>query len=956
MICRSLPVVVLMGFASMALPAVPATGPAAPNKATASKAAPANTRQVNKGNFSFWIEPIPAWVVPATESPGASTSRAPMHYPIIDDQTRLQAGTRWSYTRFVRVVDEASALGTASQFEIPFDPSYETLAFHHLFIVRGGKKIDKLEPARIELLQRETELEKRMYNGRVTASIQVQDVRVGDQIDMAYSVRGMNPVFDGKYVDWVWPGTDKGPTAQFQFRLLAPANRKINYKASDAGLSVDAHMTAAGVRETLFRRSGIAQIRGDVGAPPYSFVSQQLQLSEFDDWNDVRRWGQALFVEPDAQGALLDAEATEIRQHVQDPAGRLLETLKFVQSSIRYFGTELGINSHKPTDPEKVLSQRFGDCKDKVLLMMALLRRLEIPARPVLVSLPFRTRAGDLLPSPLAFNHVIIRVELNGTAYLLDATREHQTGTLAHRQVLGLGKGLLLADAVTAPAELPSADDELRASVEDFITVDRFSLDPSLESRITYRGDLAEILRAAMAVKPLHDIEVQIDQQYARFFPKLQTTSPLEIREIPGEDAFTIVQKFSIPEFWRLNEKTQLMTQTAFWSLIDPLRYPPSQSREQPLMIPLPGIFEHRVVFNLPPDTMSAEVPPQHYEDSDSNFSIRIAGEITPNRIENRATLRVFGEEIEPGDWTAHVAKIANLDPHLGVGVLVPTVPKSEVAAMIKQLTALDEDIKSKKIKFNTKLQAESQMRAIIIGYALDGGRLSQPLAAQAMITRGTALDNLGQYSRAQVDFQKALELLPGSREARNSASLNAIARRDYDRAIELANQSLAADPKDSEALFNRAKANFLAHQYFPAHQDLEELLKDRSWIRRGYPVVLLYLTALRTGGDGADELSRFSTSEFPSEWPRPLIDSASGKIENAEAVLASASAASPANEHLCEALFYLGEKSYANGEDKRAQMYFERAVELGTTEFFENWASRNELLSMQEHRKVSSK
>ncbi len=873
-----------------------------------------------------------------------------MHYPIIDDQTRLLAGTRSSYTHVVRVVDEASALGTASQFEIQFDPSFQTLALHHLFIVRGLRKIDKLDPARIELLQRETELEKRMYNGRVTASILLQDVRVGDQIDIAYSLRGQNPVFDGKYVDVVWPGSDKGPTAQFQFRLIAAASRNIQFMAGPSDLSVRSNVTADGVRETLFRRSSVPQIRSDPGAPPSAFLPDQLQLSEFADWSNVRRWGQGLFIEPASQSTLLDDEAADIRRRWQDPEGKLLAALKFVQTDIRYFGNELGINTHKPTAPEKVLAQRFGDCKDKVLLMIALLRRLDITAKPVLVSVAYRSHVADMLPSPLAFNHVIVRVDLNGTTYWLDATRDHQTGVLAHRQALGLGKGLWLADDNVGPIDLPSAYDELRASVEDRVSVDQFSHDPTLESRITYRGDLAEALRANMADKPLHDIENQINQQYARFFPKLQTTSPIEVRDLPDEDALSIIQRFTIPDFWRFNDKTQLTTQMSFWSLIDPLRYPASQARSQPYAIFVPGVFEHTITIDLPPDTMPAGLAQQNYEDSDSVFSIQVTGNIDPNRIENRATLHLFADEIAPSEWNEHITKLSKLDPHLGVGLMVPSIPKAQFESMVSQLTAFDEEVKLKKQTFKTKVEMESQVRVMMLGYALNGGRLSPPMVSQALVARGIANDNLGRFDKAQTDLEEALKLTPTSKEARNVASANALARRDYNRAIELANQSLTADPKDLEALLNRAKAYYLSQQYFPARQDLDELLKDRSYVRRGYPVLLLYLTALRLGGDGSEALSRFSSSDLPNEWPRPLLDAAAGKID-ADTALMSAKNTAPANEHLCEAFFYIGEKLYAYGEEQRAVAYFENSINQGTTEFFEDWASHNQLFSISKKR-----
>jgi len=170
-------------------------------------------------------------------------------------------------------------------------------------------------------------------HGRVTASILLQDVRVGDQIDIDYRCAAKIPCTTPTMLNL--SGSLKGPTAQFQFRLLAAAGRKIQYKTGTTNFSVDSHVSAAGVRETIFRRNSVAQIRADPGAPSYAFIPDQLQLSEFDDWRHVRRWGQRLFVEAASQAAGLKNEAAEIRLRAQDPAGRLLETLKFVPNSSR---------------------------------------------------------------------------------------------------------------------------------------------------------------------------------------------------------------------------------------------------------------------------------------------------------------------------------------------------------------------------------------------------------------------------------------------------------------------------------------------------------------------------------------------------------------------------------------------------------------------------------------------
>src|SRR5690606_11023585 len=100
----------------------------------------------------------------------------------------------------------------------------------------------------------------------------------------------------------------------------------------------------------------------------------------------------------------------EIKKNHDAPTERIEASVKFVQNEIRYLGLEGGIGAYQPFPPEKVLIQRFGDCKDKSLLLATMLQNMDIQAYPALVS----TYEGHTIhtrpPSPISFNHCIVQV------------------------------------------------------------------------------------------------------------------------------------------------------------------------------------------------------------------------------------------------------------------------------------------------------------------------------------------------------------------------------------------------------------------------------------------------------------------------------------------------------------------------------------------------------------------
>ena len=61
--------------------------------------------------------------------------------------------------------------------------------------------------------------------------------------------------------------------------------------------------------------------------------------------------------------------------------------LALVQEKVRYLLIEMNGGGYRPTNADVTWSRRYGDCKAKTVLLIALLRELGVAARPVLVSM-----------------------------------------------------------------------------------------------------------------------------------------------------------------------------------------------------------------------------------------------------------------------------------------------------------------------------------------------------------------------------------------------------------------------------------------------------------------------------------------------------------------------------------------------------------------------------------------
>jgi transglutaminase-like putative cysteine protease len=378
----------------------------------------AGTSSLHAAPRPFSVGPPPSWVehvaVDTKQETPANQVSSGVYYLLADHQVRVAASVE-AYHHIARRIVNDAGVGNGSELNLHFDPAFQGMRIHFLRILRGPQLLERLVPAKIQVIQREPELESRIYDGSLSAIAFIEDVRVGDVIEYAYTVTGTNPVFAGRYsdsfgVDW------SVPLHRMRFRLLWPAGRALFIRNHRTSMAPATREGPSG-RELVWDEADPDPVADAPSLPrgydPWGWV----QLGEHETWADVARWGTALFVVPEQAPAAAEDLLAAWRKASADPAMRVLAALRFVQDEVRYLGMEMGVNSHRPAPPDVVLQRRFGDCKDKALLFCTLARALGARAQPALVRSPSGKGLDEWNPSPLAFNHVVARVEVEGRTY-----------------------------------------------------------------------------------------------------------------------------------------------------------------------------------------------------------------------------------------------------------------------------------------------------------------------------------------------------------------------------------------------------------------------------------------------------------------------------------------------------------------------------------------------------------
>ena len=142
----------------------------------------------------------------------------------------------------------------------------------------------------------------------------------------------------------------------------------------------------------------------------------------FPSWEAVGVWYQGLIAGRDAVTPALQAKADELTATAKTDTDKVRALYEYVSQHNHYIGVDFGIGRFQPHSAMEVLTNQYGDCKDKHTLLAALLRAKGFQPSAVLIGLGIEM--NEKVPMPGAFNHLITVVEVDGAPVWLDATTE----------------------------------------------------------------------------------------------------------------------------------------------------------------------------------------------------------------------------------------------------------------------------------------------------------------------------------------------------------------------------------------------------------------------------------------------------------------------------------------------------------------------------------------------------
>lgn len=744
---------------------------------------------------------VPDWVVMAPDISVKDLPKSGNVLPQFDEQVLIDGDTVTAYVDSATYISSPEALNKAGTISVAWQPAHGNVTFHRIEILRGDQRIDVLKGgAGFTVLRREASLEKMIVDGRLTAVRHIEDLRVGDVLRTSLSVSARDDVLKGNVQDALILLSSPLRVGFGRVRLVWPENRKVNWKSLMPGVTASPK-PIAGNRNELLVTLPVAKLPDMPKNVPARFVPLPLiPFSTFSNWAEVAAVMAPLYRHSGAiaSGSDLAKAVDAIAARSHDPVERLADALQLVQNDVRYVLIAMGTGNYVPQTPAETWAKRYGDCKAKTLLLLAILDRLGISAEPVLANIKRGDAVGEMPPSAMAFDHVFVRAQLGEESYWLDGTMlgSRQADI---RDVPRYGFVLPLFAKEPTLVKLPE-----RATARPAVDLDLvydMTAGPHLPApyslKIRYAGPMAEEVKVGQG----GDYDERL-QKFAENAANTWTGSTEIGRPRAEYDLAQAVWTLSVegvgyPD-WQFREGRYEMTVGPKLKVALEAERGKAAWQKIPALIERPWTAHSRMTIRLPNagkdakveggEPTSVTVPAVSW-----NRVVTLAGGELVEEIVSRES----GREIPSGDISSTNKAISDTMGQTARVVLPSTypqrwddVPRMRSSAPVARVRAIFDQRVAEKPDDAGRLADRAWLATRLLDWDSAEADYSRAIAldasAKRYVDRGDSRSSRGDHAGALQDAQAAFDLESGNEDARNLLASELAEAGRVDEAVDL--------------------------------------------------------------------------------------------------------------------------------------------------------------------------
>jgi tetratricopeptide (TPR) repeat protein len=312
------------------------------------------------------------------------------------------------------------------EVSIPYDSTYEKLELTYARTIKPDGTVVTVGDKNIRDVS--LYLNFPMYSNARVKIVSMPEVAVGSVIEYKGRIATSELPGPGKedFGTPYWLAADE-PIIHEKCVIRIPKNKMMRYKLMNSAYNTHGYDMTPKMSEEkndkIYSLSfdHVPQIIPEPGMPPVARVNPYVLFSTFKSWQDIFDWWQKFYQDKLAVDLDMKSKVALLVKGKKTQEEKIRAIYNFCAQDIRYVAVEYGQAGYEPHKATEIFKNKYGDCKDKAILLISMLSVAGIEAYPVLISTADSYSVEEDMPS-LMFNHAIAATKLKGKLIFMDAT------------------------------------------------------------------------------------------------------------------------------------------------------------------------------------------------------------------------------------------------------------------------------------------------------------------------------------------------------------------------------------------------------------------------------------------------------------------------------------------------------------------------------------------------------
>ncbi len=317
--------------------------------------------------------------------------------------------SRMTYRWVVQILTPQAAEQWGN-LSIPYTTGRERLTINWTRVLRANGSVISEKPAHMLESIAPIAQEAPVYSDTRVRQFTLAGVAANTIVDYSYTIETTKPFVPGDF--WTtWAMGAGHVTRRSRFILDVPASLTPRIQERNVHFARLVNQSR-GRRVYIWAASDIPPVTTEPFAPDTSTLYPQITVAAPITWQGISSWYAGLTRRRYRLTPALIQQLSTVVSGASTLDDSLRAVYRWVAQDFRYVSLSLGMGGYLPRMPMSVWETKYGDCKDKATLFIALVRHMGVAAYPVLLSSTGGVNRS--MPSTGQLDHMIAAIVRRG--------------------------------------------------------------------------------------------------------------------------------------------------------------------------------------------------------------------------------------------------------------------------------------------------------------------------------------------------------------------------------------------------------------------------------------------------------------------------------------------------------------------------------------------------------------